>query len=267
LATSSKPTKVGGTWFPAAPVEIASKVVLFLHGGAFVRGDGRDDHCGFLTRTIVQKAEIDAVFSLQYRLSGYSGLNPFPAALQDALTGYLFLIHELKVPPHQIILAGDSSGGNLALALLRYLQEHGSKLGIPMPKCLAVFSPWVAPLEYDVTRNPNYNSDYLGTAFLRWSADSYTAGHPNAALNPYITPLGHPFATSVPIFVNSGSAEVFNDANMRWADEMGSIAGNVVHMNGEEAGCHDTLLVGEILGFEKSAENVASAMGAFIRSC
>jgi acetyl esterase/lipase len=267
LASNIKPATVGGTWFPAAPgAEAASKIViLYFHGGAYVIGDGREAQCRFLGKAILQNAKVDALFSLQYRLSGYSGLNPFPAALQDALTGYLFLLRELKIPSHQIILAGDSAGGNLAIALLRYLQEFGSKLDISLPRCAALISPWVAPLDYDaVCKHPNHISDFLPAVFLQWGANVYAAGHSDPASNAYITPLGHPFSTSVPIFISSGSAEIFYDDNVRWAEEMRKVDGNVVRMNTEDAACHDTLLVAEILGFEKSAEEVASAMGTFI---
>jgi acetyl esterase/lipase len=187
-----KPGPVGGTWFPDTPgKDIASKVVvLYLHGGAFVEGDGRDEFCGFPAKTMVERGGVDAVFSLQYRLSGWMGVNPFPAALQDALTGYLFLLETLKIPSHQIVLCGDSAGGNLALALLRYLEEFGPT--IPRPRCVTLFSPWVAPFDYNTKNNPNRNSDFLPTSFLRWGAHAYTEGLSNASSNPYITPSGPP---------------------------------------------------------------------------
>ena len=72
ISDTVKPVPVGGTWFPRAPdKDIASKVVvLYFHGGAFVEGDGRDAYCGFPGKTMVERGGVDAVFSLQYRLSG-----------------------------------------------------------------------------------------------------------------------------------------------------------------------------------------------------
>lgn len=267
-SSTVKPVPVGGTWFPQPPgSDIASKlIVLYFHGGAYVLGDGRDENVGFAGQTMVKHGGVDAVFSLQYRLTGYSGLNPFPAALQDALTGYLFLLQKLNIPSKQIVICGDSAGGNLAIALLRYLQEFGSTAdpAIPLPRCATLLSPWVAPFEHDFSSSPRKNSDYLPMSFLRWGAHAYANGLPNAASNPYITPLGNPFSTPVPIFVNAGSAEIFFDPNRTWVEEMKRTAGNRVEFHEEEGAVHDTFLTANILGWEESATGVISKMGTFI---
>lgn len=267
LASDIKPDVIGGTWFPQAPVgDLASKlVVLHFHGGAFVQGNGRTEQCGFLAKTMVTQGGADFVFSVQYRLSGYSGLNPFPAALQDALTSYLFLLNDLKIPARQIVVSGDSAGGNLVIAFLRYIQEFGVQLNISPPRCAALLSPWVAPLDHDFTGNPNRVSDFLPASFLIWGARTYAGHLPNAASHPYVTPLGNPFATTVPILVNSGTAEIFFDANLRWTDEMRGITNNVVELHREDAAVHDTSLSGQLLGFEESARGVAERIGVFIR--
>ncbi|KAI1403937.1 alpha/beta hydrolase fold-3 domain-containing protein [Hypoxylon fuscum] len=264
-----KPGMVGGTWYPRAPTtDIASKlVVLYFHGGAFIRGDGRFDDAGFAANSWIERGGVDAVFSLQYRLSGYSDLNPFPAALQDALTSYLFLLEDLKIPARQIVLSGDSSGGNLAIALLRYLQEFGAELRIPAPRCTALASPWVAPFKYKtISNNPNWLTDFIPTSFLRWGANAY-AGRSlaNPESHPYVTPLNNPFPAPTPIFVSAGSAEVIVADIARWAEEMGKQKDNVIELYYENAACHDTLLLGGTLGFEESAWKVAAKMGDFVR--
>jgi acetyl esterase/lipase len=162
-----KPAKVGGTWFPDAPGEdITSKIViLYFHGGAFVQGDGRTAQYGSIAKYFLEKGSGDAVFSVQYRLSGHGNLNPFPAALQDALSSYLFLLNELHIPAHQIILAGDSAGATLVTSLLRYLYEYGSTIDIPTPKCAVLLSPWVEPFYYDATNNPHRGTDFIPGAY------------------------------------------------------------------------------------------------------
>ena len=164
----TKPAEVGGTWFPDSPgQDIASKtVVLYFHGGAFVQYDGRTENCEPLSKYFINKGTADAMFSVQYRLSGYGGLNPFPAALQDALAAYVFLVRELKVPASQIIVAGDSAGGNLTIALLRYLAEFGEQIDVPLPKAAVVHSPWVDPSYTDIKDNKRYSTDLLPTNFL-----------------------------------------------------------------------------------------------------
>ena len=266
LVSDIKPAAVGGTWFPA-PLgpDVGSKMtVLYFHGGAYVQGDGRKDYCGFAGNLLAENSGTDVVFSVQYRLSGYSGLNPFPAALQDALTTYLFLLRQLQIPPHHIVLCGDSAGGNLAIALLRYIRDFGEDLKIPTPRCAALFSPWVAPFDFDRESNVNRRSDYLPESFLTWGARAYAGGLPEPTSHPYITPLGHPFATPVPIFVSAGSAELFYDSNLRWAEMMNGVGGNVVEFHSEEGSCHDTLLVGDKLGFEMSAQDSVLKLRSFI---
>ncbi|KAF7531194.1 hypothetical protein G7054_g9119 [Neopestalotiopsis clavispora] len=262
-----KPAPVGGTWFPQTPSEGSSTpktVIYYLHGGAFIEGDGRSKYCGFPTKTMLEQGGADAVFSLQYRLSGYSEVNPFPAALQDALTGYLYLLNKVGVPSSNIVLCGDSAGANLAIALLRYLSDSGAQLEIPSPRCVTLLSPWVAPLNYVTEGNPMRETDFVPTSFLRWGAETYTAGLTNPASDAYITPLGNPFAVSVPVFVNVGTAEIFFDDIKKWVEEMKQVEGNVIELHQEDAALHDTFLVAELLGFEDSARKVISATGDFI---
>ncbi|KAI4859414.1 alpha/beta hydrolase fold-3 domain-containing protein [Hypoxylon rubiginosum] len=267
---SVKPAVVGGTWYPHAPAaDIASKlVVLYFHGGAFVKGDGRTDDAGFAAESWIQKGGADAVFSLQYRLSGYSGRDPFPAALQDALTSYLFLLDDLKIPARQIVLSGDSAGANLVVALLRYLYEHGTELGLPVPRCAALISPWVAPFNYKLLGNPNSKTDFLPESFLRWGANAYAGRFlADPESHPYITPLGNPFPSPVPVFASGGSAEVLFADIAQWVKEMEENNENKIEFYQEDAACHDTLLVGGFLGFEESAWTVAAKMGDFVRKC
>ncbi|KAI1869889.1 uncharacterized protein JN550_005479 [Neoarthrinium moseri] len=264
---TTKPATIGGTWFPTVPgADIISKtVVLYLHGGAFVQGDGRDAQCGSIAEKLLRKGGANAVFSVQYRLSGYNGLNPFPAALQDALSSYLYLLNDLHVPASQIVLAGDSAGGNLATAFLRYLHEFGNGIKVPPPKCAVLLSSWVAPYEYQTTGNPHRGTDFIPSSYPKWGAHAYGDGLPNAASDPYITPLGNPFRTPVPIFSNAGAAELFYERIVRWGDEMRGIEGNVVETNLEPAAVHDTFFVADALGFEKSAWDVAAKIGEFVR--
>ena len=192
---TTKPAEVGGTWFPDSPgADISSKtVVLYFHGGAFVQFDGRTENCEPLSKYFINKGTADALFSVQYRLSGYGGFNPFPAALQDALAAYVFLLRELKVPATQIIMGGDSAGGNLTIALLRYLAEFGELIDLPLPKAAVVHSPWVDPSYTDLKDNKRYSTDLLPTNFLGgYLLQRYTAVQANNCR------LGFPFIHTRP---------------------------------------------------------------------
>lgn len=114
------------------------------------------------------------VLSVRYRLAPQ---NPFPAALVDALTAYLSLIHpppdalHKPVPADKIVIAGDSAGGNLSLVLLqtlltlkrasRPIRFHGKDVEVELPAGVAGISPWC-----DITRSMpsvvhNAKFDYL----------------------------------------------------------------------------------------------------------
>ncbi|KAH8652289.1 alpha/beta hydrolase fold-3 domain-containing protein [Xylariales sp. PMI_506] len=267
------PAMTGGTWFPN-PIDgknlgPKSTIVLHIHGGAFVIGDGRTDQIGFLADSLIQHGGVDAVFSLQYRLSGYKKTNPFPAALQDVVTGYLYLVRTLSIPPQQITVSGDSAGGNLAIAFLRYLSEFGEAANIPKPQSTVLISPWVSPAnalgpEVAITSNPQYSTDFLPPSFLRWGAQTYSAI--TAAADPYISPLGYPFKSEVPIFINQGSVELLEVDGTQWTKEMQRVEGNDIQSEYEEGAPHDTLLCAVNIGWTESAAKVATKIGAFIRN-
>ncbi|KAK7733686.1 hypothetical protein SLS53_008153 [Cytospora paraplurivora] len=206
----------------------------------------------------------DAVFSLQYRLSGLGGLNPFPAALQDALSSYLFLLNTLHIPPRQIIFAGDSSGATIATSLLRYLHDFGSAISTPTPRCAVLLSPWVEPFYYDASDNPHRGTDFIPGTYGVWGAHAYAGDRSTPETDPYVTSSGNPFPTPVPLFVNVGTAELFYERIKLWVKEMREVKGNVVELHEEEGGVHDTFLIAEVMGFEESAWDVAAKVAEFV---
>lgn len=99
--------------------------------------------------------------------SGIS-LNPFPAALIDAVAGYNYLVGNIGFSPDDIIVLGDSSGGNLALALARHLIESRrmvEDVTIPLPPGgLILCSPWVNLGPPQQTPPPLHTSTLLRTS-------------------------------------------------------------------------------------------------------
>lgn len=274
LDKGAAPEAIGGTWYPeppATPVTLPSSSYVFLHfhGGSFVTGDGRDNTLGFLCSTLLGQDGIARIFAPQYRLASRPGCHAFPAALQDALTGYLYLIQDLRVPPRHLILSGDSAGANLVIGLVRYLEVHGRELQIPLPHKAVLISPWVSPKavigpEIVLTSNPNYSTDYLHHSQLIWGATAYAGT--TSVDDPFISPLGHPFCTSVPVMVTVGEFEIFEMEIQRWVKEMAGVDGNSMELFCEPRAPHDTLLMGGAMGWSSSAETVAASIGDFIRS-
>lgn len=271
ISPSVTPSKAGGTWYPAQPKDASAKtrIILWSHGGAFIMGNSRELYCSFLANTLLEHAKADAVFCLEYRLSGQGGQNPFPAALQDVITAYAYLTETLVIPPDSITIGGDSAGANLSIAFLRYIEQNPTT-GIKRPGAAALVSPWVAPLE---SLDPGgkyqdqkaYRTDYVAVSNLQFGARSYAPpGEVESSNSAYITPLGHPFATGVPIFAHFGEWEVLGPGIVAWFEEMRGMPGNEVELYCERDAPHDTMAAGNILGWEDSAYGVGSEIGRFI---
>jgi len=119
---------VKGEWHRARDAE-RGRTIYYLHGGGYVFGSPKS-HRG-LTFALAQQSRAD-LFSLRYRPE-----HKFPAAVDDAVAGYQWLIDQGR-DPAKIIVSGDSAGGGLALALLLSCKERG----LPMPAGAVLYSPW-----------------------------------------------------------------------------------------------------------------------------
>lgn len=109
------------------------KVILYLHGGAYYTMSAATHR--YITIS-VSKYTNCRVFAVNYRLAPECR---WPGQIHDAVSAYLRLIQDLKIPPEIIIFAGDSAGGGLTLATIMYLRDHG----FPLPCGAIVMSPWV----------------------------------------------------------------------------------------------------------------------------
>lgn len=87
--------------------------------------------------TINLSKHIDArVFAINYRLAPDTR---FPGPVHDAVAAYFRLTEDLKIPPGNIIVAGDSAGAGLGVALMMYLRDEG----YPLPGAAILMCPWV----------------------------------------------------------------------------------------------------------------------------
>ena len=147
-------TLIDGEWINPPEEKRRDKVILYLHGGAYMLGNA------LTFRPITTKLAKEtgySVFVINYRLAPE---HPMPAALHDALSAYIWLLnpnHALfngmdsnrpkSYLPQDIILGGDSAGGGLALSLLNYIDSYlkhpnGSPM-VPFPSCAFIYSPWL----------------------------------------------------------------------------------------------------------------------------
>ncbi len=263
-----RPQPVGGTWYPnpfeaEADVFANIDVVLNLHGGAFVRGDGRTEASGFQASLITKNLNAK-VFCLQYRLACDSRTQ-FPAALQDTISAYLYLLG-LGIPAGNIILSGDSAGANLALAFLRYIADNNDAL--PWPATVWLWGPWVdleTSLELNKLKSiPNAVTDNIPMEFLPWGARAYIPESMDPS-NGYVSPMNHPFACKTPMWIQVGKLEALYDDGVRLATNMKGIEGNVVELWEEEAVAHDIFLLGKVTGFEEVADKMVVRATAFLK--
>ncbi|CAE6418605.1 unnamed protein product [Rhizoctonia solani] len=210
------------------------KVILNLHGGGYIIGTAHpEDLTANIPRGYLAQG-ISRVLSVDYRLSSthpYPTVAPFPSALLDALAGYVYLTRRLKFKPYNVIVSGDGAGGNLALALTRYLRDS-PELGLGMPGGLVMISPWADPVctyhstltdksparvnaRTDFLKLPRYENDFKSRHWYALCALIGPISVEDAARNPYITPgslrLGDKtglFKDFPPSYIVGGEAEV-----------------------------------------------------------
>ena len=265
--THVSPSIIGGTWFPrpfSLTDDIRKTVILHFHGGAFVIGDGRQASMGAGAGLLIEYTSAK-FFAPQYRLSS-DPISPFPAALQDAVATYKYLLDQ-NIKSSQIILSGDSSGGNVAIALLRYLSDFSGLL--PDPAGVLLWSPWVdleaALYENGMEERCNAKTDFIPSALLRWGAKMYPSVEAQID-HPYISPVHHPFPSRIPLFIHVGGLEILGKDIMTFAEGMRAITSSSVLLYEEPFAPHDILMSGDLLGFSAEARIAAREASGFLKT-
>jgi epsilon-lactone hydrolase len=175
------------------------KVILYVHGGGYVSGSC-SDHRGFVAKFAKNTGVQNLLY--EYRLAPE---HSFPAALDDSVKIYQWLLAS-GFKPDNIIIAGESAGGGLCLATLLALKERS----IPLPIAGVAISPWT-----DLTcSSESYKTkNKLSPAPLNsWTIFSQYYVGDNNAENPLISPLFGDLKGLPPIFINSGEDdELYED--------------------------------------------------------
>jgi acetyl esterase len=159
----------------AAPDAIPGRVVLYFHGGGFVLG-GLDSHDS-ICADLAAGAEV-AVVALDYRLAPE---HRYPAALDDAEAAY----DDLCDSHQAVILAGDSAGATLAVALCLRLR----RLGKPMPWAQVLIYPMLHPDVGRAIGGPKAAAPLLPAASLPGYMRHYSGGEPEITTDPELAPL------------------------------------------------------------------------------
>jgi acetyl esterase/lipase len=195
---------VPAEWVVAADVP-AGRVLLYLHGGAYQIGSPATlRHMIALISATAQAR----VLSVDYRLAPE---HPFPAAVEDALTAYRFLLSG-GADPDRIAIAGDSAGGGLALATLVALRDAGDRL----PAAAVAISPWTDLALTGESLRTRADADVMiKPAGMPETAAMYLAGADPR--HPYASPLYADLRGLPPILIHVGDAEVILDDSTRFA--------------------------------------------------
>ena len=211
-STSAEIGSVKAIWVEP-PGRDDPRTVLYLHGGAFITGSHRT-HADTLARIAVTSRS--RVFAPDYRLAPE---HPYPAALEDVRTAYRWLVQ--RVPLDQVVVAGDSSGANLALALLIDLRDQGE----PLPAAGVLISGW-----FDLTGQHPSMTDAAPTdagdrAQLLRAARRFAGTLPLD--DPRVSPLRASVAGLPPLFVQVGASEMVRDENLELVQQVRAAGGRV----------------------------------------
>lgn len=190
-------------WVSVNRVHMKKYVILHCHGGGYSTGSSL--YARTLTSKLAASTSMD-VLCFDYRLAPE---HPYPAATEDAMKVWNYLML-LGYGARDIILTGDSAGGNLALALTLKLKEEGRLL----PRGIVLMSPWT-----DLTSSgesftekaevdPVLNSDYINRMI-----QAYADGQD--LKNPMISPLFGDFRGFPPVYIQVGENEILLSDSLR----------------------------------------------------
>jgi len=200
---------VAAEW-SSTPGAARDAAILYVHGGGYVIGS-LDSHRHLIAE--LGRAANAVALALDYRLAPE---HPFPAAVEDAVSGYRFLLAQ-GFKPERIAVAGDSAGGGLVVAAMVAIREAG----LAQPGCGWCLSPWIdmeglgGSMESKSAADPMVQKVgllematlYLGSADPR---------------SPLAAPLYADLAGLAPLLIQVGAAETLLDDAIRLAQRAGA---------------------------------------------
>ena len=188
------------------PASGCGTVMLYLHGGAYIIG-GANTHRA-LCAHLAKRGQMD-VCALDYRLAPEY---PFPAARDDAVAAIEALL-DMGYAPEQIVVGGDSAGGNLSLISSLRLRD----LGRPQPAALVCFSP-VTDFTGAHLHEPPAGDPLINRAWVEQALSLYCppgVAHDDPGLSPQFADLhGLP-----PLLLQVGEDEILRNDSLRFAEK------------------------------------------------
>ncbi len=249
--TRVTPVDAGGVpaeWVDA-PGAIGAGAILYLHGGGYTVGSVRTHRA--LVARLAAATGVRAL-TVDYRLAPE---HPYPAALEDALAAYRWLVGG-GAEPARIVVAGDSAGGGLAVALLVALRDAGDAL----PAAGVCISPWTDLACTGASMTTRAGADpMVQRAGLLEMAAAYLGGQD--ARTPLASPLHADLRGLPPMLVHVGGAETLLDDAIRLA-ERARAAGTAVDLEVWDDMIHVWHAFSPLL---PEADEAVAGIGAWVR--
>ena len=194
---------IHGEWISVNRAHMKKYIILYCHGGGYSTGSSL--YARTLTTKLATSTSMD-VLCFDYRLAPE---HPYPAATEDAMKIWNYLML-LGYGARDIIVAGDSAGGNMALSLVMKLKMENRLL----PRGIMLMSPWtdltssgkshITKADIDPVLNANYINEMI---------ENYAKGE--NLKNPLISPLFGSYEGFPPTYIQVGSNEILlNDSTM-----------------------------------------------------
>lgn len=191
------------------------QIVYYLHGGGYV-SCSPETHRPFTSA--LSRAANARVFALDYRLAPE---HRFPAAVEDAVAGYRWLLDQ-GADPREIVIGGDSAGGGLTLATLVALRDAGAQL----PRAAFVISPWtdLSCAGRSLDTNNECDPMFYGEG-VRWMAPVYVGDA--SPCDPLASPIYADLSKLPPLLIHVSDTEVLLDDSTRLAERAKQCGVNV----------------------------------------
>jgi monoterpene epsilon-lactone hydrolase len=184
-----------------------SRALLYFHGGGFFFGSLKTHR--HLVSRLAAAARVTAL-SIDYRLAPE---HPFPAALEDALAAYRWLLAQ-GFPPSGVVLAGDSAGGNLAAAAVLKIRDEG----LPMPGGLLLISPWLDLTQSGDSYVARASHDPILTQEAMQEAARLYLGEVDGR-QPWASPVNGDPSGFPPLMIQVGADEVLLSESLDFAQK------------------------------------------------
>ena len=237
-------------WWCRSDHAVPGAGLLYFHGGGYVVGTAAEAR--YLAAKLVGLSRAEA-FVPDYRQAPE---DPFPAAVEDAVSVY----QALSAIAEKIVLAGQSAGGGLTLALLGILAKRDKRQRQPLGA--AVLSPWTdLALTGESFVSKDEADPFVTKPVLQHFADLYLQGADPT--NPAASPLYGPVpGTTLPVRIDVGDQEVLLDDSLRYAEKIAN-AGLSVSLNVWEGMPHGFQAIASLGAADASLKEI----GAFLQGC